>query len=80
MLTVPACDGSKDACCTLNISGYHGGLTTALASGLCRRGCEEQRQHQSGNGEQTAHETQGQDFRTTSHERSQRGRQVLITC
>lgn len=77
MLAVPARDDRKDAGCTLNIAGGNSGLTTALASGLCRRGCQEQRQHQSGNGEQTAHETQGQDFRTISHERSNRGRQVL---
>ena len=77
MLAVSACDGSKDARCTLNIARGNSGLTTALASSLRRRGCEEQRQHQSGNGEQTAHQTQGQDCRTISHERSYRGRQVL---
>jgi hypothetical protein len=79
MLAVPARRDSENANTVLDAIGNNSDLPTATACRLGRRGCKEQRQHQSSNREQAAHETQGQDFRTISHERSNGGRQVLIS-
>lgn len=80
MLAVFARGDRKNVDGALSTTRNDRGLTTAPACRLDRPGCEEQRQHQSGNGEQAVHKTQGQDFRTISHERSNRARQVLKTC
>jgi len=80
VLTVPTRRDGKHINRDLRAIGGDSGVVAARARRLGGRGCKEQRQHQSGNGEQTAHETQRQDFRMGSHERSNRERQVLMTA
>ncbi len=66
-------DHARSALCRV---GRDSGLAVAHARRFDRRGCNEQRQQKRGNGNQTAHRTQGQHIRTISHERSEPERQV----